>query len=580
LLPDVLLDCPGWWAQAHPEDTVTLPTATGIRREPSFCSSAWRTDASTALAALVKHIETGPLADAVAGYIVSWGSEGRWLQWDVVGWPRGDGGPSDTTRAQRDALGAWLRDRYGRLEDLRSAWGQPVLPAPGAASVPAITDWNEARLPSRLTQAPAGSWLLDPVAWTPLMDWRLFSSRAVVDCLGQFAAAVKAGCGGKKACGAAYGHFLELAARNGGLEAGGHLALDAALSLRDLDFIVGPTPRNGSLLMPAQSVQRAGKVLLSGPAAEGTLSAWECAAAAAEAGAVPSLPPAEAGVGQAVAKLTPGESTAQVAVVVDPESLALLGPGNPVKRPLLTGQMEELRRLGAPVDTWLLGDLLEGRMTSYKVVIFPGVARLDARQISQIRAALGRMHALAVWIGAPGAAGMGLSARQVKSLTGITVTMDTDLAPLDARSLGSSTIPGADAWGLSLAVSPRFLPVDSGAQVLARDSKGRPALVLKHQADWSSAYSTAPDLPASVVRGLLNWMHVKLYDPAGGAIYANERMVAVPGSTGASQRTVQLPRAADVWEVDGDNKIVAAATAFTVDASPGAMRLYRVEPQP
>lgn len=579
LLPDILLDCPGWWVEAHREETVTLPTAGGVRREPSFCSGTWRSDASTALAALVKHIETGPLADAVAGYIVSWGSEGRWLQWDVVGWPRGDGGPSDTTRAQRDALGAWLKDRYGRLEALRSAWGQPVLPAAGAGTVPAILDWNEARLPARLSEAPSGSWLLDPIAWTPLMDWRLFSSQAAVDCLAQFATAVKAGCGGKKACGAAYGHFIDLAARSGGLEAGGHLALDAALGLRDLDFIIGPGPRQGSLLMPTRSVQSAGKVLLTGPAAEGPLAAWEAAAAAAEACAVPCLPPGAAQVGQALSSLTPGESTAQVAVVFDQESLALLGPGNPVKRPLLTGQMEELRKLGTPVDAWLLGDLLEGRMPRYKVVVFPGLARLDARQISQTRAALGRMQAMAVWIGAPGAAGMGLSARQVKQLTGITVTMDTTPASLDAKTVGTPTLPGSESWGLSAAVSPRFIPVDGAAQVLARDSKGRPALVLKRQDGWVCAYSTAPNVPASVLRGLLEWMHVRRYDPAGGAIYANERMVAVPGGSGAS-RTVELPRAADVWSTEDDAKIAAGATTFTVEVPAGAMRLYRIEPLP
>lgn len=575
LVPDILLDCPGWWVEAHREDTVTLPTPGGVRREPSFCSTAWRADASTALAALVKHIETGPLADAVAGYIVSWGSEGRWLQWEVVGWPRGDGGPTDTTRAQRDALGSWLQQRYGRLEALRSAWGQPVLPAPGEHSVPAITDWAEARLPARLSSTPAGTWILDPVAWTPLTDWRLFSSQAVVDCLGQFTAAVKAACGGRKACGAAYGHFLELASRNGGLEAGGHLGLRAALELRDLDFLIGPTPREGSLLMPAQAVHRAGKVLVTGPAAEGARGAWETAAAAAEANAVPCFPASAAEVGQAVASLTPGESTAEVAVVFHPESLALLGPGNPVKRPLLTGQMEELRKLGAPVDAWLLDDLLEGRTPTYKVVIFPGVMQLDEREVRQLRAVLGRMRAMAVWIGAPGAAGVGLSARQVKQLTGITVTMDMDPAPLDARPVASGY--GSEAWGVSVAVSPRFVPVDGGAQVVARDSKERPALVLKRQEGWVSAYSTAPGVPASVLRGLLGWMHARFYDSSGGALYANARMVGVMGGAGGP-RTVQLPGVADVWEVEGERKIAAGSPAFIADVPAGTLRLYRVEP--
>jgi hypothetical protein len=573
-VPDILLDCPGWWIEAHREETVTLPTSGGVRREPSFCSPAWRADASTALAALVKHIETGPLADAVAGYIVSWGSEGRWLQWEVVGWPRGDGGPTDTTRAQRDALGAWLQQRYGRLEALRSAWGQPVLPAPGENSVPAITDWNEARLPARLSNAPAGAWILDPVAWTPLMDWRLFSSQAVVDCLAQFTAAVKAACGGRKACGAAYGHFLGLAARHGGLEAGGHLALRGALGLQSLDFLIGPTPRQGSLLMPARAVHTAGKVLLTGPAADGNLGAWETAAAAAEANAVPCLPASAGQVGEAVAHLRTGASTAEVAVVVHPESLALLGPGNPVKRPLLTEQMEELRKLGAPVDTWLLDDLLEGRMPRYKALVFPGVMWLRGQEISQIRAALGRMGAMAVWVGAPGAAGMGLSARQVKQLTGITVTMDSAPAALDAKEVGEAH--GAESWGVTAAVSPRFVPVDGGAQVLARDSKGRPALVVKHQEGWISAYSTAPNVPASVLRRLLGWVQVRLYDPSGGVVYANERMVGLTGG----RRTVQLPRAADVWDVEREQKIAAGVPAFTVDVPAGTLRLYRVEPQP
>lgn len=583
LLPEVIATAPAAWRQANVLELAILETAAGERSRgrPSLSSPAWREDVSGAVGDLVQRLEEGPFADHIAGYQVSAGLEGRWLSWDVAA-----EGMGDYSEPQRYAFQDWLRERYGNLEALRLAWGQPARPAfDHADAVGAFMSWAEIELPSVARRRAARAWLLDPAAWAPVVDYRLFASHAVVEALGEMVRAVREATGREKVCGAAYGHFMELAARHKGLEQGGHLALGRALRGDTVDFLVGPPAagRPGAVLMPAASVARRQKVLLpdlGGAAADPV----ESLAACLETAAPPCLPPGAdlPDMGELPADLDL-RSAAQIAVIVDDESAAHFGYANPVKRPLLTMQMEQVRRLGAPVDVWLLADALAGRIPRYRMYLFLNAFRVESHRAPHVMSSLGDGEGLFVWMCAPGLIGTTLSGRRMLDLTGISASVVSRAAPLMADIpaprpplIGDLVTPLS--YGLEAAVAPQVEVIGPQGETLGVNREGKPALVARTRGPGVSVFSAAPNMPAALLRSFARAAGVHVYNQRDDRFYANRSLLALHAES-AGVRVLELPEAADVYEYPGGAQVTRAGAEVVVNMPAGGVKVFIVRPR-
>lgn len=577
LLPELVLRSPEWWDRQHAQElflaAAPRPGLSGPEAvEPSFSSPSWLADGAAALQAVVSHLEQGPFADRVAAYQVAAGLENRWLSWDLEGDAYGD-----YSEPQRQAFQRWLRDRYGDLPALRGAWGQPVQPSKEPNSAPAVMNWSQIRVPATADRSASEGWVLDPSARRPVVDYRLFASQAIAGCLDHFAGAVKTAAQDRKVCGAAYGHFMELAGRDRGLEEGGHLALTPALGLKKVDFLVGPPAdgQSGALLMPTASLREAAKAYVPALSGAGT-GTLEALAGAMEQGA-PAVLPDTLPATTLPTCTADAHSAAEIAVIVDDESAAYFGQGNPVKKPLLCLQMEQVRRLGAPVDVWLLQDVLDQRLPRYKMYLFLNAFQLGPQTIDKITQSF-KGNPLVVWFGAPGALGITINGRQVRQLTGISVSPAQGVGALQVRVMpGKSTLTASldepVTYGIAKAVRPLLEPLDTVAQVLGTTPSGGPGLVSRRTDNMISVFSLAPGMPQELLRSLAVAAGVHIYDDRGDRLYATRSMVGLtPVSSG--QRVIRLPQRADVYELPAQTKIASDVEEFTLEVEAGVTRLF------
>ncbi|NSW58549.1 MAG: beta-galactosidase [Armatimonadetes bacterium] len=571
LLPEIRLGAPDWWLDRNTRELVTVTgdgDAFNRIRKPSFASEKWREDAGEALGALVEGLEASAFADHIAGYELASGDGGQWASWDLREMHCADyGGP------QKRAFQQWLSKRYGSLENLRSAWNQPMRPAdrPGAAR--AVMTWSDVDLPSPASRRFRTAWIMDPAVFQPVIDYRLGSSDITAEAIDHFAAIVGEKTGRRKVCGVNYGHLLGLGKSAERFPESGLLALGKVLRSSNIDFITGSYPS------PDASISRAGKLYLpdmaTGATSLPTLQARELRQSA-------TLTTAPGGLSIAARDLqaiAPGRSVAEIAVIVDEESAAYLAAGGPVGKAFMGLQMDTISAIGAPFDVWLMRDLVSQGVPQYRLYLFLNAFRAPDPELDQALSGRFRPEDVVVWLGAAGAIGPSLSGRTMKELTGITTALGMGAGSLRVKLTGSgpltSGLPPSMTYGLKDSLPPWFQIIDRGADVLGVDPSDRPALVATRRKGHWSVYSTAPGLPADLLRSFAQAAGVHLYAPAGDRVEVSSTFLSITAAT-PGQRIINLPGICDAWEVASGQQVADRARGFSALFQGGQTRIYRL----
>lgn len=582
LLPRIEIVTPDWWLNSHAgELCVTTLDGDALTRtaNPSYASDLWRGNIAGALRLLIDHMEAAPYADHIIGYELAAGPQGRWLSWNYhSAAPFSDYGPAMTAAFQ-----TWLSGRYGSMESLRGAWGQPVRPAtdrPGA--VKALTDWSQAEVPQPAARKAARTWLLDPAVHASVADYHLASSEMIVGAIEALAQTVREATSGKKLCGAAYGHLIALGAEGVSPGRAGQLAAGKALRSSSVDFLVAPPGQSapGPLSMPAASAARLSKAVL--PALDSDAGeSWEhlpaaaqtCGAACVTTGLM--APGIHDWMAQADAS-----SVAQIALIVDEESAACLAAGTAFTPKLFGSQISELQRCGAPFDTWLLEDFLSRPLPPYRMYVFLNAFKADPAQLRQAVEEQAQGGAVVVWIGAPAGIRSSFSGRSVKTLTDITVSLTVDAGQWQATVGGArppllSGLEGPVTYGIEQSAGPFLQVIDNHVDILGTNAKGRPTLVARRGDAYSTVLSLAPGIPHAILRELARAAGVHIYDEAGDRMTVNRSFIAIgPGPN--ESRIIRLPESADVYELPGMRQIVQQGQEFPATLSATDTRLFLV----
>jgi hypothetical protein len=260
----------------------------------------------------------------------------------------------------------------------------------------------------------------------------------------------------------------------------------------------------------------------------------------------------------------------EVAVFIDDESFFYQSVKNNLDIPLIFQQrLWGLPRLGTPFDVYLLRDLLEGKLPPYKLCIFLNVFRLDEKRRAALKNAVRRNQRTSLWIFAPGLIKDDLSLENMTDLTGFRFGMGeqpwgplvhiTDFDHPITRDLDQDLF-----WGTNSKLAPLFHIDDPEARVLGQVvySQGncKPGFAVKPFPEWTSVYSAAPNLPASVLRGIARFSGVHIYSDAGDVLFASRQLLGAH-TVGGGKRTFSLPRSAEVVYDLFENKIVAKNAA-------------------
>ncbi len=306
-------------------------------------------------------------------------------------------------------------------------------------------------------------------------------------------------------------------------------------------------------------------------------------------------------------------SAADIAVVVDEASFTYTGDGEPLWNALLTAQKQwEFAFIGAPWDAYLLTDIGNPGLRDYKLYIFLNTFRVTPEQRAAIHARLERNGATAVWVYAPGYIGDRLSVDDMSALTGIRVAEDTNPGELHVeitsydhpytKSLARGFAYGTDVnvenikrWYdhriylkdprdpslrrdlPGFRISPRFWIADPAALTLGKlAGVDKPGLAVKKQSGWTSVYSSAPILPAALIRNIARAARCHIYSDAGDNVYAGLNFLGIYAPGGES-RTVRLPRKARVVDLLEDKVLADGVTELPLRLEPNQTVLLRLE---
>jgi len=106
----------------------------------------------------------------------------------------------------------------------------------------------------------------------------------------------------------------------------------------------------------------------------------------------------------------------------------------------------------------------------------------------------------------------------------------------------------------------------------------QPGLVVKKQAGWTSVYSSAPILPADLLRNIARDAGCHIYSDAGDVVSAGGDFLGVYAPGGGSRR-IHLPRPSRVTDLLQNSVVADGVTEFPLDLEANASALFKIETQ-
>ena len=627
-----------WWGASHPaEMNILRDIATGEVRDPlqsdprahaylghdvrlagknlhSFHSTVWRREAGEAVAALVRHFETGPHADRIWGWHWCDGLFQEWFHWSEYAF----GTLADYSPAAQGDFRAWLRRTYNNdPHRLSRAWGRQV-------------DFDSASIPApQARERPAHGEFYDPVRDRPTIDYMQCQSDATVDSIIAISQAAKDAMPHAKINCIFYGYQFSDMPRP---QLNAHYSLARLLASPAVDAIASPhaycNRGEGGYHSPqavADSIRRAGKLhfdendcktvwtppsvtwktYISQPTTvAGTIemlkkdAAYQLASATAQwwmdltnngwfdapqaIDTVRRLASIEDHLQQ-----MDRTSFGQVALVVSQRSMMFQAPREGLHNAtLLMFRNWHLSRMGAPFEQLLIDDLARPDLPAYKLYIMANLFHVSADQRQLLDRVVKRNGATVLWVYAPGYLDdESASLENMSALTGIRMGMadveaELNVALTDSRHPITSGLPASFAYGTGIdreqytrpprieylphtLVRPAFYADDPDATVLGlAQSTNRPGLVIKDMISWRSLYTAAPLLSWQLLRNIARDAGVHIYDDQGDMIWANDRFLAINAQSDGP-RTIRFP--APVTVVDAYEQEELGANLQSLD---------------
>jgi hypothetical protein len=613
IFPRVYVNSPDWWDELHPDQLVLYDDGEGEPKLfhevedkpcPSWASEIWRKDTAYALRKYIQHVRSAPYASRVIGYHVASGTTEEWMYWGANA-----GKYCDYSKPTLAAFRRWLRRKYETEGRLREAWGSAAVTF-DTAEVP--------RYAKRI--ATEHGVFRDPVAARDVIDFDLFLSDLTADTINYFAGVVKKATRSKQLFGTFYGYVLQLFGQR--QQNAGHLAPRTVWQCPDVDFLTSPTSYAfrglgdgySHFMSLTDSVKLHGKMwfdendirtwLTGGPTGQwGKTDTYEETLAMEQrefanvicnacgqwwfdmGGGWYDDPRILKDIGQmkAIADQTVDWDRApasEIALIVDPQSLAYLKTNNQLSGLSMLQQLPQLGRCGAPFAYYALDDLLD--IPPQRLYIFANAWAITDKQRQIVEQHVRRDRATALWLYAPGLVGRaGLSEEGMAELTGIRLRYTEDPAPLrvalaDAADPILDGLQAGTTYGSEQPFAPVVYADDPEAVVLGRlVGSDRPGLVVKRSAEWTSVHSSAPVLPAALLRNLAKAAGAHIFVQSDDTVYANRSLLSLivdqPGP-----RMVTLSAPATVEDLFTGETIAEDVTEFEVDMPGKGTRLWRI----
>ena len=567
VFPRLYLCSPPWWDKEHPQelmqgvDGLYDPVANfgflprdvdeqklGLAKMtvPSVSSEAWLEFSANALRQFLRYAEA-TYGDSIVGYLICSGGTQEWYYWGAFE----DIFP-DQSRPHQEAFRSWLSDR-GR----NPGTGDPIPPL-------------SARKGSEL------GLFRDPTSQSGSLaiEYWKFHAWAIENAMSRFCRVARQTVGPDRILGVFYGYFVDLQRQENCWHNSGHLAFRRMSLDPNIDFVTSPTSYKDRKMggfsifnSLTESLAHHGKVwwdendILTPLAAECKSDLFYMPKSAREslhlqrrefANALCHGSPMwwfdmfggwyddEATMSD-VGRMTDiarkalafdRSGDADVAVVLDDESICYTECTNRLTVPLVTDQLMELGHTGAPFSMVHVEDIADIRR--HKVYLFVNVFHVDDRRLAAILSCIRGPGITSIFVYAQGIANDTLSVENIEKLTGLRLAMDPAAQAIRVRT---SKRHGSGVYGPAATLAPLVYSVDREAEVLGTVAgSSRAGLVRKRIGEAWSVFSAAPCIPADLLRSLFADAGCRVYTQGGEVVYASKSFLSVSGLPGTLVR--------------------------------------------
>jgi len=628
-IPRLYFSTPDWWARRYPRELTRYAdgeiTANQVNGEDdlgmaSMASRQWRDDCAAVLRRIIRHVEDGPYGDRVLGYMINSAGTEEWVYWGAQ-----QGRLPDYSPVAQEAFRQWLREKYGDEGTLANAWNTPGLTF---ADVQAPSEAERRRCNPLQVR--------DPQVDRPSIDFEIFLSDLCADNLLEWCRAAKEETGGNRLTGAFYGYLLWQSGFASSVVNNGHLALQKLLKAPEIDFVTGITSYDnrelggpGSFMLPVESVQAAGKLVLNevdvrthltygsqhnpGDTKVPSNAADSVAVYRREfahhlihgaawwnfdmGGGWYSCPEMQEDFRRQSAIAQDAlawdmSSVSEVAGIISGEGLAY-GRFYTMQDALIQREWADLHcdhctaplySAGAPIDWLMTDDLGREAMKRYRVLYLYTPAYLSEQQRRWLDALKGDGRTL-VFIGHPGLlTDRRRSVEDVESATGIRFRLHETREPLhiDVRDYTHPITQECEAavtLGTGAVIGPCLEVADPDARVLGvwRQS-GLPAFAVKDFGSWRSVFCASPINDSRVFRGLVHHAGCHLWVEPGRICFANRSLLAVHFLNFSQPIRIHLPAPMDVTDLFSGEEVAKNARHFLIQRTRrNVTLLYRLQ---
>ena len=593
------LRAPDWWKKAHPEEWVVYADTDYAEeqqygllriiehdnspvRRVSMASTKWKEAVTEKFIRFLEEFSRTPEGDALAGIQVANGVYGEWHNWGFY-----DNEP-DVSKPMTQAFRAWLREKYGTLEDLRRAWNEPD------------ATFDTAEAPG-MDQRQTDGLFRDLKSERAVIDFYECMHQVVADNIIHFADTLKAHWPRPIIAGTFYGYYFSTFGRQA---AGGHLQLQRILQAESIDYLSGPQaygPDSIELGDPYRSRSLIASVRLhkklwldemdvepkipllkynnyekrvqesvadvrrntaftytkgmglwyydfniSGVDLDGYTHLMSGSQGNWDHPVVMRQIETMRNLFQERSLADPYKSDADVLMVYDTDSFyytASLRGSDPVSTTLIDHNTLAAFRSGIVFDPVHIDDLPHLDLSPYRVVVFGNTFALSNEERAFIRKSVAAEGRQLIWFYSPGfinesSASAGLD--QVEALTGFKLTpLSLDRAPEIIFDETTGIDPGSYVLG-DQPISPLFAVRDPAAQAFATFSaSGDTAIARKAFQDHTSWFVSLPSKATDPMRFILHQAGAHVYGD-GDAIFYSGGGVLVLHTLSGGPRNVTL----------------------------------------
>jgi len=621
LIISLRLDVPDWYEKQNP-DAFLIDSEGNGGHGVSFASEKFIEDAMKANYDMVEHMKQQPYWNRVIGALLAGCKTKEWLwhatETTTVG---------DFSVAGEASWKKWVKEEYKTDAALQEAWNDSSVTLE-TVHVPTF----EERV------GDAYETILDPATQKNVIDYLRYKGETVANTFINWAAKVTEQVDDKLIIGAYYGYALNRSAHYGATNAL-HTCIDRVLDDENIDFFGSPSLYNerydgeagGSMTMVDSVLAHGKAVMIEGDlrlctyvslsnnfftrdATGPTYDAWDSISQLQREFAIEIT----SNVGNWYLNINrtnfdleqiadvmeimynenkvnlsrEKDSTGDICFIIDEdlyENLAYNQNANTEALYwVLYEQRWEFARIGLSVDSYYMSDLAKGLIPEHKVYFMLSPISMDESERDAVEKYLKKDDHIIVWQYLCGVSnGENISAQNMSEVIDMDVKLDTSKRSLsafvsDKKHWLTEGLSGTfyGNTGSMDVVSPSAIITDSEAEVLAymSDNSQEAALAVKDMGEWTSVYSTVPNIPTDMIRNMIEKCGIHTYsENPNDVIYSNSNYVGINCSYGG-EKTITLDGTYAVYDVFGQTTYSLATDKIEFMMEDKSTKLFRLTP--